>query len=352
LNGWLQNLRGLLRVLLLVSVASGLPCLARAAGESDASGTNVVVIVYEPHATTVSRRLRQEVEALGFRVELKREGSEPRSLEALAMTSGAVAAIRVQPLAEGGVEMTVLDRATGKTVHRDLRRVVAADPAGEELIATRTVELLRASLLELNSDHPSRGDTPASAPVVALALHEQERGLRRRSGAIFVSAGSAVLLMPDFRPSWQLALRAAWSSAGGLGLSAELFSPLSAARFSEPEGSVEARATSYRLGASWALGSSEAPISGAVGAGWSLTTLSARGSASAPYVGAQDDFVVWAPWLSLGGRVRLADHFALWAQSSGSLALPRATLRVAERAAADFGRPAWLLSFGPELSWP
>ena len=351
MNGWLQNLRGLLRILFLVSIASA-SALPRAARATQEPQDNVVVIVYESHATTVSRRLRQEIEALGFLVELKRAGSEPLSLEALAMVSGAVAAIRVQPLAEGGVEMTVLDRATGKTVHRDLLRVAAGDPAGEELIATRTVELLRASLLELNSDHPSRGDAPLSAPVVAMARHEQERGLRRRSGAIFVGVGPALLLMPGFRPSWQFALRAAWVSAAGFGLSAELFSPLSAARFAEPEGSVEARATSYRLGALWALGSSEAPISGAVGAGWSLSTLSARGNASAPYVGTQDDFVVWAPWLSLGGRVRLAEHFALWVQSSGSLAVPRATLRVADRATADFARPAWLLSFGPELSWP
>ncbi|MES1177439.1 MAG: hypothetical protein ABUL62_24165 [Myxococcales bacterium] len=351
MNGWLQNLRGLLRIFLHGSIVS-VGALPRVAQAADGPEANVVVIVYESHATTVSRRLRQEIEALGFLVELKRETSEPRSLESLAMASGAVAAIRVQPLAEGGVEMTVLDRATGKTVHRDLLRVAAGDPAGEELIATRTVELLRASLLELNADHPSRGDAPVSAPVVAIAVHDQERGLRRRSGAVFVGAGPALLLMPGFSASAQLSLRGAWQSTTGFGLSAELFSPLSAARFSEPEGNVEARATCYRLGALWGLGSNDAPLSGAVGAGWSLSTLSARGSASAPYVGAQDDFVVWGPWLSLGARLRIADHLALWAQGSGSLALPRATLRVAERGTADFARPAWLLSLGPELSWP
>ena len=339
----------MLRLLVLVSLESVMP---RSACAQSAPLTNVVVIVFEPHATTVSRRLRQEIEALGFRVELEPLGAAPGSLESVAIESGAVAAIRVQPLAEGGVEMTVLDRATGKTVHRDLLRVAASDPAGEELIATRTVELLRASLLELNADHPSRGDAKVAAPVVALARREQVRGLRRRSGALFVGAGSALAFMPGFRPSWQLALRAAWVSELGLGLSAELFSPLSAARFDEPEGRVEARATSYRLGASWALAASDAPISGAIGAGWSVATLSVQGSASAPYVGAAQDFVVWAPWLSLGGRVRLADHVALWAQGSGALALPDTTLRVAQRTTADFGRPLWLVSFGPELSWP
>jgi hypothetical protein len=323
--------------------------VARAAHES---GASTVVIVFEPQAEAVSRRLKQEIEALGFEVDLKLEPDPTASLESLALEARAVAAIRVEPLAAGGVQMTVLDRATGKTVHRDLVRVTAADAAGEELIATRTVELFRASLMELNADHPARGEVVAAPPVQALVAHEDEQQLRRRSGAVFVSAGPALLVMPSWRPSSQFWLQAAWISKVGVGLSAELFSPLSAARLTAAEGSVELRGTSYRLGAVWDFGGSEAAFSVRIAGGWSLTTLSVQGMASSPYVGAQDDFVTWAPWLGVGSRLRISNHFALLVQGSGSLSLPRATVRFDEREVADFARPAFLGSLGPELSWP
>src|SRR5450432_1318089 len=143
-----------------------LPTIARAA-DVDEAPTRTVVIVFEPHTEAVSQRLRQEIEAMGFEVALQPESAEASSLESLAVAGRAIAAIRVKPLEAGGVEMTVLDRATGKTVHRELARVSAADPACEELVATRTVELFRASLMELGAGHPARGDVRAPEPIEA-----------------------------------------------------------------------------------------------------------------------------------------------------------------------------------------
>jgi hypothetical protein len=326
-----------------------LPSLA-CATESD--GASTVVIVFEPHAESVSRRLRQEIEALGFQVNLKPESSPEASLEDLALDIGAVAAIRVKPLAAGGVEMTVLDRATGKTVHRDLARVTAADPAGEELIATRTVELFRASLIELSAPHPARGEVPVSQPVKALVSHEQDRQLRQRAGVISLSAGPALLLMPALGSSLQLWLQAAWISRSGVGLTAELFSPLSPARLSATEGSGEVRGTSYRLGVLWAPSASDARFAARISAGWSLVSLSVRGAANSPYLGREDDFLTSAPWLSLSGRLGISSHLALLFQVSGWLSLPRATIRFADREVGDFARPAGLASIGPEVSWP
>ncbi len=320
------------------------------AAESDPART--VVVVFEPHAEAVSQRLSQEIEALGFQVELKLEASPALPLEALALDARAFAAIRVKSLDAGGVEMTVLDRATGKTVHRELSRVTAADPAGEELIATRTVELFRASLLELNADHPSRGDVPPSPPVEALVHHEAELQVRQRSGTLSLTAGPSLMLMPEWRPSVQLWLEAAWASKAGLGIDAALQSSLSAAHLADREGSVDLQATSYRLGAVWDFDSDGARISGRLSAGWSLATLSVRGNASSPYVGLRADVLSWAPWASATGRVRVSNHLAILAELSGALALPREKVRFAGRDVADFERPACSLALGPELSWP
>jgi hypothetical protein len=334
---------------MLISLLATLPSIARAA-EADAART--VVVVYEPRAEAVSQRLRQEIEALGFQVDLKLESSPELPLEALALDARAVAAIRVKPLDAGGVEMTVLDRATGKTVHRELTRVVAADPAGEELIATRTVELFRASLMELNADHPSRGEVRPSQPVVALVHREEELQVRGRSGTLSLAAGPALLLMPEWRPSVQFWVEAAWVSKSGFGLSAAVFSPLSAAHLTEQEGAVELSATSYRLAAVWDSDSDSARVSARLSAGWSLASVSARGDASSPYVGLQADALAWSPWLGASGRLHISNHVALLAQVSGALALPRETIRFAGRDVADFARPACWLGFGPELSWP
>jgi len=337
--------------LALATLLCLLPAVARAAG-ADESGTRTVVIVFEPHAAAVSQRLRQEIEAMGFEVELMPEGAEAWSLETLAVTSRAIAAIRVKPLEAGGVEMTVLDRATGKTVHRELARVSSTDPAGEELVATRTVELFRASLMELGADHPPRGDVRAPEPIAAGVRHDAERELRQRSGVLTLAAGPAALLMPGWQPAAQFWFQVAWLAQSGVGLSASVLSPFSAARLDEAEGSVELFATTYRLGLIWDSVARGAAISGRVSAGWALTTLSFRGSASSPYVGVQADRVAGAPWLSIAGRVRLTSHIAILAELSGLWSLPRETVRFAGHEVGDFARPACLAALGPELSWP
>lgn len=346
-GGHLETARRMARIVGLL--VCSLPGVARA---SDADGARTVVIVFEPHTEAVSQRLRQEIEAMGFDVDLKSEPSPGASLESLALGRRAIAAIRVKPLDAGGVEMTVLDRATGKTVHRELPRVSASDPAGEELVATRTVELFRASLMELSADHPARGEVRASQPVEALVQHDEERQLRERSGVLSLAAGPALSIMPEWRPSAQFWVEASWISSTGVGLSTAVFSPLSPARLTRDEGSVDLLATTYRVGVTWDSNADADRVSARLSAGWSLTTLSLRGDASSPYVGLQADLVAWSPWLSVGGRVRLTNHVAVLAQLTGAIALPREAIRFAGREVGDFGRPALSAAVGPELSWP
>jgi len=157
----------------IVLLVVGLAFFPRVARASQAE-PRTVVIMAETHTEAVSQRLRQEIEALGFQVEVQPETAPLRSLEAIAEEAGAMAVIRVKSLLAGGVEMTVLDRVTGKTVHRELARASESNPADRELVATRTVELFRASLMELSADHPTRGAVTASPPVQALVQRDQQ----------------------------------------------------------------------------------------------------------------------------------------------------------------------------------
>jgi len=324
--------------------------LGPAAFAADAE-PRTVVIMSEPKAEAASQRLRQEIEALGFRVEVKPETTPVRSLEAVAEEAHALAAIRVQPLHAGGVEMTVLDRVTGKTVHRELGGASESDLAGDELVATRTVELFRASLMELSADHPARGDVPAAPPVRALVRHDQEQA-SRNAGSVSLALGPALLIMPDFRPSTQLWLSASWLSSSGFGVRGAAMTSLSPAHVEGPEGAVDLTSRSYRLGVTWAYRPHTSRWSAQLSAGWSLTTLSLSGTASPPYVASQADHLAWGPWLGAGGQLRLSEHLGLVAELSGALSVPNQTIRFAGREVADFARPGFVAALGPELSWP
>jgi hypothetical protein len=331
---------------LAVLIASS-PRRARAAD----ADLRTVVIMSEAQTEAVSQRLRQEIEALGFQVEFQPETEPLRSLEAVAAEAHAMAAIRVESSDAGGVEMTVLDRVTGKTVHRALARATDVDPAGEELVATRTVELFRASLMELSADHPARGDVPAAPPVRALLHHEQEQA-NQRAGSVALAVGPALLLMPEWQPSAQLWISASWLSTAGFGVNAVAFTALSAAHLARAEGAVDLTARIYRLGVTWALRPKASIFSARFNAGWSLTTLSLQGTASAPYAAAQAERVAWGPWSSASMQLRLLDHFALVAEVSGALSVPTETVRFAGRSVANFAEPAFLAALGPELFWP
>jgi hypothetical protein len=324
---------------------------ARAESQELATARSVV-IVFEPRTRAVSERLRQEIEAMGFQVLLQPESEQALSLEQIAANGTAIAAIRVKPLEAGGVAMTVLDRATGKTVHRELARASASDPAGEELVATRTVELFRASLMELEADHPARGDLRPPEPIRARLRQEASERVRERSGALSLAGGPALLVMPSWQPSPQFWLAASFSARSGLGLSAALLSPLGPARLSRSEGSVDVRATTYRLGLTFDTAEPSQSLSARLSAGWSLTTASASARASSPYIGLQSDFVTTGPWLAAAGRIALTSQLALTLECSALFALPRQTLRFAEREVGDFAQPALFAALGPELSWP
>jgi len=328
----------------------GLAFFPRVARASQAE-LRTVVIMAETHTEAVSQRLRQEIEALGFQVVVEPEMTPLRSLDAIAEEAGAMAAIRLKSLQAGGVEMTVLDRVTGKTVHRELARASDSNPADRELVATRTVELFRASLLELSAEHPARGDVPAPQPVRALVQHDQQQA-NRSSGAVSLAVGPALLLIPAWSPSAQLWIAASWLSRAGFGVNALAFTALSSAHVSGVEGAADLTTGIYRLGASWTVQPESCVFCARFSGGWSLMTLSLRGTASPPYVATQDERVVWAPWLSASGQLRLSAHFALLVEVSGALALPPETVRFAGREVATFANPALLVALGPELSWP
>jgi hypothetical protein len=152
---------------LLVAAAPLLLALACAfARTARADKPRPTVVIVCPPDDRFGLRVRAELEALGFKTVVTGEEAAPASrasLEGAARRAHAIAAIRGVP-ADGGVDVWIADRVTGKTVLRH----VEGEPASadrEAALAIRAVELLRASMLETSLPRRPPGEVPAEREI-------------------------------------------------------------------------------------------------------------------------------------------------------------------------------------------
>ena len=270
------------------AVAAALPQVAIVLPRASAQGAR----------SPVEIRLRSELGAAGFSVVAVRSGrTGPGELERAARDTHSIAAIAVvQPL-ENGVDAAVwiTDRVTGKTL---LRRVHVSPGTSDaaSIFAIRAVELLRASLLELNDEHRPRGEvrpTPAlrkwvkpPAPAHATPRDELTAGAGVMAGPGGLPAGVAPALAFSWRAMrhfsgrvalWGPALGTLRRQAGSATLDQELLAV--EARYEALPGQrlspvVDVGIGGYHLGAH---GSASAPYSGATGHAWSVAAVGGLG---------------------------------------------------------------------------
>lgn len=119
-----------------------------------------------PAATEAVVRLRGELTAAGFRVEV---ADAPAGADAQAALSGSAAAANVDAVVaiprdpdRQTAQIRIVDRLTGKTVAGQVPPP-ARGHRGAEVLAIRALELLRASLLEVELESPPPG-RPVSPP--------------------------------------------------------------------------------------------------------------------------------------------------------------------------------------------
>src|SRR3954471_8736506 len=166
-----------------------------------AESARVVLVHWQPPSGVVLEaitRIRGELVADGFEVSIVGApvGADPASVLARAdprTTAAATLGLFVQPDARAA-ELWVVDRLTSKTV---MRRIEMTDPApgsGPEVLARRSVELLRASLLEILVQARETPAAPASdqrekASRWAARSLEPRRSLWAAEAGVQVLAG-------------------------------------------------------------------------------------------------------------------------------------------------------------------
>jgi hypothetical protein len=313
------------------------------------SAPKTVVMLVDPSATPLALRLRQEIESLGLVVKwLPSERGRLPSLEQEAASAGAVASIRIAPMGGSDVDMTIFDRVTGKTVSWKLLATSSDDPAAGELAATRSVELLRASLVEMAARSASPAPPPpekdsAPIPPEPPPAHEAAENLS-------LLVGPSLLYSTELRSGVHVLSTLTYMPFARAGVSASVLAPVLPARLVQPEGTVELYTTFYRLGAVLEVTGKSAPVSLRLTAAAGLGRLQLRGQANAAYVSATESRFVACPSLGVTARFALASRLRFFVDATGSTAFPKTVVRLAGREATDFGRPALGAAVGLELS--
>jgi hypothetical protein len=187
---------------------------ALVAAPSRADAPRIVLITDQADAAIVPS-LRAELRSLGVDVvEVPKNDQEvlPGDLSAAARSLHAVAAFRVL-VSSHKVEVWIADRLTGKVVLRETFAEGEGSKVEERVVIVRAMELLRASLMELEAPHPPRGELPAPPALAAAAgvQPERERFFLGLAPAAAYSPGGA---MPAFGATAALGVRMGWFGAG------------------------------------------------------------------------------------------------------------------------------------------
>ncbi len=326
--------------------------LARAEAPARREAPATIAVLCAP-GDRFGLRLVAELEALGFAAVIVDAGDAPASrpaLEASARRAGAIAAIRAVPSA-GGVEVWIADRVTGKTV----LRVVTSDGDGSEpdaALALRTVDLLRASLLEISLPAPAVGDVPAPQDLRArMALPPPEAAPPPPAPVLRVAVGFGAMGSPGgVGPAGVLDLGVAWMPSEHAGGTLFAVIPLSRPEVTGAPGSADLAAGLGGVGARFLLTTRASRWAPTIDAGLAVVGLASKGVANPGFSSGSAFAVTAAPFLRAGVAFAPVPALRLRADLLGAVVVQDVEVKLASRQAATWGRPVALLSAGVDFA--
>lgn len=314
------------------------------------TNAGTILLVVDERAQALATRVAAELSTLGFEVISQlREPSAPE-LASEARRAGAFAAIGIGPTAEGNVEITVLDRVTGKTLRREVLGRSLTDPTTRELVALRASELLRASLMEIEAPHPPRGELPPTPAVTRVArapqtIREPERRAR-------LGAQSGVLLAPGLSIAPVLEATLGVRVTRALELDLRLGSQLTPGESVQSQGRLETTARWLAAGPRLMVlpRTSDSHVALGLALDFEVLALSASGfAADADHRGKSR--LTWTPALGVGIDSKIRLHRQLWWSIAPGFgfALRELALRADQSDVRIWGRPWLRCSTGIEV---
>lgn len=314
-----------------------------------------IAVVDDATAPEVTARLVAELRFLGFAPEVVAPPPriEPEALFELARASGAAAAISVD-VAGGRVQVWIVDRITGKLVARELGLAPEADaapppeadaapePATLEPreIAVRTVELLRASLLEVEHAPPPR---EAEVPVTPAARRTLRRPRPRFGAAAAVAVGGAPGGLPV---AVHARAHARFMPHPFVGVLLSGTAPLHAVEVSAPEGSARIRTGWLGVGPRVALRPPDATVVPELSAVAGAAFVGMDGTGAPGHLGARALVVDAIFEATAGLEIALSPRIRLRLEAAAGTCARTVRVRFAGRPVATWCRPHALGSVG------
>jgi hypothetical protein len=337
--------------------------LAATAGAARAGPAPRIIVLAPTGDDRISLRLQAELRALHFdvpEVEIAPDPPSRAQLEDAARRSEAVAAVRIVP-SQTGVEVWIVDRLTGKTVLREIVTTGGGNASRDATVALRVVELLRASLMELDAARPPQGEmeTPplirelmAPSRVTAPAAVKIGTLPELPPPAFSIELGPAAVLSPGgFGPSGAVSAAVYYHPSEPFGASLIALIPILPATVSGPEGATTARigmlaaglrGTWTPPGSAWAL-----TLGGGLGALW----LHLEGQPSPRFAGTSTSVFSAAPYLRAGLGRTVIPRLRVRADALVGASLPPTLVKFGDRLAAVWGVPFFAPTLGVELFW-
>jgi hypothetical protein len=344
------------RLVHLVGWAAVLFALLSAPRARAREGATLVALVTTDPTAELSHRVEEQLEALGLDVLVLNPpvtgSAGPTALEQAARNVGALAAIRIVPMAQS-VQVWTVDPVSGQSVFRELLAPSGQKPS-DASVALGAVELLRASLLEL---HPPEAPAAPKAPAPPVTCPPPpplppQRSWQPRVG---IAAGAGVDFAIAGRPavSWETA---AWLRLSGrVGARVLVMASLSDARLSAaPYGDLLVDTQLYGGELTYDLAPSESASVPVVGLGLAAVDVAVRGLSAQNNVNLDDSNWRALPFVQLGESWSPLQGLRLRADLLGGLATAAISACVAQRTGssmcfAQWGEPLVNVSLGAEV---
>jgi hypothetical protein len=322
------------------------PAQAPSSKADNASAALIVLVEDEP-GDAVSARLERDLRSLGLAVIVLSATPEnsngAEALERTARSLGGMAAIRVLADARGS-ELWLADPATNHTLTRALAAPASSTGDPSE-VALGTLELLRASMMELHAQSRAAAAAPCPEPSAPrAATSEPKAATFSLSGGLAADLGLRSV-GPSLSTLWTVGLQV----GGCFGLRAFAALPLFAQHGEVPQGRVEVEPLLLGGGLGCSFVRNDAQLWPRVSLGLAGARIVTRGTALDPLRSSSSDVWLAGGYGMLGLGLRVARQVRVNLDATGVLLPTPAVILVDRQQVATWGAPGGMLSLGIEV---
>ncbi|MBI5502015.1 MAG: hypothetical protein HY907_17365 [Deltaproteobacteria bacterium] len=296
-----------------------------------------VVLIGEAQDELLSR-VAAELVALGFEpVFLPRvpDLAPPEGLAEAARSVDAAAAVQLLPAA-GTVRIWLVDRVTGKTV---LREVSSAGEGAQDpsLVVLRTVELLRASFLEIRMGSSGQGEVQAGPPVESLVALPPAAPAEEPPRLALELAPAVAVGSFEVAPTLVVQIGGNLRISELLGVELFALAPALPLRLAEAEGNAELHMGLLAAGVRLTFAAPEDRWVPFAGGGAAVTFVDVRGDPQPGFVERPGLVAAGAPYVRGGVAVGVARLLRVRLDALIAWAMPATTVRFDGRDVTTWG---------------